>query len=100
MDYLQINELYHHGIKGQKWGVRRELDDETNGVSSYKNDNQEASKASRNKKIKIGATIAGTILAAAGATAFLVYRKKNKAKVSAGVKAIQALPSTMSLIIR
>ena len=23
MDYLQINELYHHGIKGQKWGVRR-----------------------------------------------------------------------------
>lgn len=23
MDYLQISELYHHGIKGQKWGVRR-----------------------------------------------------------------------------
>lgn len=22
-DYLQIRELYHHGIKGQKWGVRR-----------------------------------------------------------------------------
>lgn len=24
MDYLQISELYHHGIKGQKWGVRNE----------------------------------------------------------------------------
>lgn len=23
MDYLEIKELYHHGIKGQKWGVRR-----------------------------------------------------------------------------
>ena len=22
-DYLEIRELYHHGIKGQKWGVRR-----------------------------------------------------------------------------
>ena len=23
MDYLQIRELYHSGIKGQKWGIRR-----------------------------------------------------------------------------
>lgn len=23
MDYLLIRELYHYGIKGQKWGVRR-----------------------------------------------------------------------------
>ena len=22
-DYLQTKELYHHGIKGQRWGVRR-----------------------------------------------------------------------------
>ena len=22
-DYLKIKELYHWGIKGQKWGVRR-----------------------------------------------------------------------------
>lgn len=22
-DYLETKELYHHGIKGQKWGVRR-----------------------------------------------------------------------------
>lgn len=21
--YLKVNELFHHGIKGQKWGVRR-----------------------------------------------------------------------------
>lgn len=23
MEYYRTNELYHHGIKGQKWGVRR-----------------------------------------------------------------------------
>ena len=23
MDYLEIRELYHHGVKGQRWGVRR-----------------------------------------------------------------------------
>ena len=24
MEYIVINgELYHHGVKGQKWGVRR-----------------------------------------------------------------------------
>ena len=23
MDYLKIHELYHWGIKGQKWGIRR-----------------------------------------------------------------------------
>ena len=23
MDYLEIRELYHHGTKGQKWGIRR-----------------------------------------------------------------------------
>ena len=23
MDYLKMRELYHHGIKGQRWGIRR-----------------------------------------------------------------------------
>ena len=27
-DYLEIRELYHHGIKGQKWGVRRYQNDD------------------------------------------------------------------------
>lgn len=27
-DYLEMNELYHHGIKGQKWGIRRFLNED------------------------------------------------------------------------
>lgn len=98
MDYLQINELYHWGIKGMKWGIRRDLNDENSNQSSYKNNNEEDVKISRNKKIKIGATIAGTVLAAAGATAFLVYRKKHNAKVSTGKSVVQALPNVINLI--
>ena len=28
MDYLEIRELYHHGIKGQRWGIRRYQNDD------------------------------------------------------------------------
>lgn len=29
-DYLTTHELYHHGVKGQKWGVRKAQNDEVN----------------------------------------------------------------------
>lgn len=29
-DYLTARELYHHGVKGQKWGVRKAQNDEVN----------------------------------------------------------------------
>ena len=28
MDFLELKELYHHGIKGQKWGIRRFQNDD------------------------------------------------------------------------
>lgn len=36
MNNKEFNELYHHGVKGQKWGVIRETDSEKTRLSSEK----------------------------------------------------------------
>lgn len=45
-NYSYINELYHHGIKGQKWGIRRYQNEDgslTNaGRKRYSKSNQRA----------------------------------------------------------
>ena len=74
-------ELYHHGIKGQKWGVRRfQKEDGTltaKGKERYReNDSTTDEQAEKNRKkgltdkqkkaIKIGAAVVGTALVAYG----------------------------------
>ena len=74
-DFYQ-NELYHYGVKGMKWGVRRARKNDVSGTSSKKrktdnDDNQTTKKkglSDRQKTaLKIGAAAAGTALAAYGA---------------------------------
>lgn len=36
-DYLELSALYHHGIKGQKWGIIREDDSAKTRLASEKN---------------------------------------------------------------
>ena len=56
MDYLEVYELCHHGIKGQKWGVRRYQNEDgtlTNaGKERYNNaDSKDDSKTSKVLKV-------------------------------------------------
>ena len=51
MDYLKLNELYHHGIKGQKWGIRNyQNDDGTLTAEGYKRYKQDISKMTMKEK--------------------------------------------------
>ena len=63
-------ELCHHGILGQKWGIRRYQNED----GSYKNgatgryNNEESGQSGKFKKVaKIGAVVVGSALAAYGA---------------------------------
>ena len=77
MNYQVIftDELYHHGVKGQKWGVRRyqNLDGSYKSRGSKVSKNNEKTKyekpkkkMSTKKKVAIGFGIAGAALAAYG----------------------------------
>ena len=86
-EYQYTDELYHHGIKGQKWGVRRFEDRNGNltpaGKRRYSVDEagkrrlSKEEKRSRAKKIgaAVGAGVAGTAAVGAGVYA---YKHRNR----------------------
>lgn len=82
MDYIiQNGELYHHGIKGMKWGVRKKRDKTSSTPKKKKTPLTEYEKAVRKEKIR--QTTANAILI--GYTGFLVYDMlKNTNAVSRG----------------
>ena len=67
--------IYHHGVKGQKWGVRREENEGNSPHKDSKKTNQPDlnNKKSVGKKVLIGLGITG---AAAGTVASAVALKK------------------------
>lgn len=89
-------ELYHHGIKGQKWGVRRYQNPDgsltTRGKKRYSDSNSDeaaeadARKRKVTKRIVIGAAVVATTLAVAGG---VYVHKKNSYLSSIDTKSIE-----------
>lgn len=105
--YESSNELYHHGIKGMKWGRRRfqnsdgsltaagrkrYTDDVSEKKAAYKqakkdynkSEEGQAAKAARKEKAikaaKVGAAVAGTALAAYGAYKVAQYVQNQRSQ--------------------
>ena len=92
-------ELYHFGVKGMKWGVRRQREQSgTGGKRSSKKDLTPEQKAARRKKaLKVGAAVVGTALAAYGAMKFKnAIRDKNlQIQIEKGRKSVAEYAKNM-----
>lgn len=78
------NELYHFGVKGMKWGVRRNRSFSTGNSKKASSNKSEAQ--ARREKIKkaaiIGTAAVGTALAAYGTYKASKYLKEKAGKLS------------------
>lgn len=80
---MDNNELYHYGVKGMKWGVRRRRDDAGSSTSRGR------SGANNDKKKRIAKRVAIGVGVAAGA-AIATYGAYKISKIVKNKKAVKA----------
>ena len=66
------NELYHHGVKGMKWGVRKEYSPKGQDKASGSSSAEKKRRKLTNKQKKIIGIAAGTV--ALAATGYVLYK--------------------------
>lgn len=90
--YRPPDELYHYGIKGMKWGVRKQRES-VGGQRSYSDGHyNEQRRAKIKKAAKVGAAVALTAVAAYGAYKYGPKLSGSIAKGSAKVRNRRADP--------
>ena len=84
---MSYQHLAHHGIKGQKWGIRRFQNQDGSlteeGRERYSDTSGSGTRKANAKKV---AAVVGSLAAAAAITAGAVYYSRNKDTVNAVVK--------------
>lgn len=79
--YNSPDELYHYGVKGMKWGIRRTRS--TSDETDQKNSKRGLTKGQKTA-IKVGVAVVGTALAAYGTYKLGNYIKAEAWKKVAG----------------
>ena len=84
--FITKNSISHHGIKGMKWGIRRNQTKDSTMTFAGIKQAKKTKKYRRNikKTIKIGAILVGIALAAYGSYKLSTYvkSKKNSSKIA------------------
>ena len=89
--FISTDELYHHGIKGMKWGVRKKSYYNSSGTKkASKNQTDEKNRREKLKKsVKIGAAVVGASLAVYGGYKLSRYTKNKKASAKLAKKVLE-----------